>query len=212
MFHIPGEHDLEIIAALMTPLLAANIVIMLPSWSSWALPKIGPEDINVEAGHKKAAASKKASGGSGAFDSVSSRLGTSNLTVGGVTSDQPSDGSKGVPASSWGRTEKGRNVKSLKDALHLAQSHYAANNPTGHFNFAAEMLIASVNCMAIELLYRGTALTLISEWLCDRYYEAGLEDLAIPFRGPMFDIPELARWSAVTLVITASAALAVRKV
>ena len=217
MFHFSSEHDVAITAAYMGPLLAINIFIMIPNWSSWSLPKLGSDEERIRTAGTKISASATTY----LLDNEPSD-GSSQRIAGGANSEhQPavhkdSGGSQNIPASSWGKSERmrGLSFKALKDALHLAQGHYTANNPTGHLNFAAEMVIASVNCMAIELLYRGVAITLISDWLCDRFYEAGSEDfLMLPFNEAfVIDTPDLARWSTVFLMVTVSAALVLRKV
>ena len=80
-----------------------------------------------------------------------------------------------------------------------------------------ELLTAAIHSLAFELLYRGVAVTLLSRWLCDRFYEAGAEEaLALPAWLLMGDAsintPEAAQWSAATIMVLISTVSVLRKV
>ena len=97
------------------------------------------------------------------------------------------------------------------------QGHYTANNPTGGMSIGLELLTAAIHSLAFELLYRGVAVTLLSRWLCDRFYEAGAEEaLALPAWLLMGDAsintPEAAQWSAATIMVLISTVSVLRKV
>ena len=227
MFHLgdalPG--DLETAAALAAPLLAINALIMLPEWNSWSLPKLNAAEeakaIAAPLPSKPATTNglSVALPGTDAAESTSSSpaasvsVSSSSASAASASSSSPT----AVPASEWGTKGRGgmTAVRRLKDALHLAQGHYTANNPTGSINVALELSIAAINSMAMELLYRGVAVTLIGDWLCDRYYEAGADDaILLPswFHDGVVTTPEAAKWSAALVMVGISAVLAIRRV
>ena len=106
---------------------------------------------------------------------------------------------------------------SIPLSLPPRQGHYTANNPTGGMSIGMELLTAAIHSLAFELLYRGVAVTLLSRWLCDRFYEAGAEEaLALPAWLLMGDAsintPEAAQWSAATIMVLISTVSVLRKV
>lgn len=68
-------------------------------------------------------------------------------------------------------------VCQLRDAVHLAQGHYIARNPTAAVPPALEGLVILVDCLAGEMLYRAVLLQLLGAWLADRLFEAGADDV-----------------------------------
>lgn len=49
------------------------------------------------------------------------------------------------------------------------QGHYTANNPTIDLNPAFEVVTTTAQALAGEMLYRGVAITLLTQWLADRW-------------------------------------------
>ncbi|GAX81583.1 hypothetical protein CEUSTIGMA_g9011.t1 [Chlamydomonas eustigma] len=141
---------------------------------------------------------------------------------------------KVVPATSWGKQQQQgamdslrvmpMPVKRLKDALHLAQGHYTANNPTAGLNPGLELVSSAVSSLALELLYRGVGISLLTLWINDRLYEAGSEDIVvfpawvshiITPHAPLvmtMSTMDASRWGAVVLLVSLSVVLTFRRI
>ena len=221
MFHMGNQlpNDLDMAAVIVSPLLALNALIMIPDWNSWKLPKLDAKDTDTMAPllpRRDLSTGSLAASSQGRNDSPSSEpaLSTSASTSSSAPTALPD---KMVPAAQWGKSsiDGMAMMKRVKDAMHLAQGHYTANNPTGSLTFANEVAIAAVHSLAAELLYRGVAVSLLGEWLCDRYYEAGADDV-INLPAWLHDgnvtTPEAAKWSAAVALVGISALFAIRRV
>ncbi|GAX72659.1 hypothetical protein CEUSTIGMA_g115.t1 [Chlamydomonas eustigma] len=69
--------------------------------------------------------------------------------------------------------------RKLRFALDMLQDYYMRNNPTASMLPVTDLIVILVACLADEMLYRAVLLTLVSYWIRDRLYEAGVEDLVI---------------------------------
>lgn len=91
-----------------------------------------------------------------------------------------------VPAGQWGLKKESDQppFKLLRDALHLCQGNYVGANPLQGLNPALEAGAAALECLTTELLYRAVVLTALADWLKDRAFEAGADEV-VPLPGPL---------------------------
>ena len=141
--------DMTVAAAWVAPLLALNALIMLPNWSSWALPKLDAEerraaastppspipltradaasappspliaDLSPSTTSPTSLGDEPLTGGLSQAQ-TSELLGRLQRAAAAATAAGPDSGGRMVPASSWGKRET-LSLKRVKDAFHLAQ-------------------------------------------------------------------------------------------
>jgi hypothetical protein len=90
-------------------------------------------------------------------------------------------------------------LRMLKISLDLLQQFYSRNNPAIGSSVISEGLVIILACLADESLYRAVLLTLLSFWIRDRVYEAGL-DLDLD---PSLDVLSMAQWGALGIGVSA---------
>lgn len=90
-------------------------------------------------------------------------------------------------------------LRKMKISLDLLQQFYSRNNPAIGSSVIAESLVILLACLADESLYRAVLLTLLSLWIRDRAFEAGI-DMNLDSSQ---DLLSMAQWAALGVGVSA---------
>ncbi|MEW5298787.1 MAG: hypothetical protein WDW36_001870 [Sanguina aurantia] len=154
--------DIQTALQYIIPLQALNAAILLPNYSSWSLTDNTDSSM---AGLKMQLAAVKAR----------------SSALSGSTAAQRPSGSTPTPVLPV--VSPMNPLRTINDGMNLAQGHYISNNPTGNLSVGLEAVVAVLESLAGEMLYRGVFFVVFSRWVTDRLYEGGADDtILLPVR------------------------------
>lgn len=165
-------NDVKLGLIAMLPVYAANLAILYPDYSSWRLPSV--EDLLERRNRSKGQPNSSRSADPQVTDSQQSKF------FSRIFSDA-----------------RGLGSTPMKDGLNLAQGSLISRHPSFELTPGMEGLVILLECLCNEMARRAVALTLLSGWLSDRLYEAGVDD-AIVIGDYTLSTPEASKWLAVS--------------
>ena len=234
-----SSKDVPISLAYLLPLQIINSLIMLPDFSSLDFSSV-PKDVSVMKKYERKPEPEQRPAAEAPEPILDlSTLDTRPLSSFSQAASNPPASAVATPesvvsAASWGKEDVKRRLQKqmsrfpLRDAFFIAQSHFAANNPTAGLNLGVEILSTSISSLSTELLYRGVSISLLASWINDRLYEGGCDDfISLPScilfllghsEGSLMSLEplpmgtyEAARWAASMALVGLSVSLVIRK-